>query len=161
MNRKKSLFAGLLLATIVVFTSSSCKKCSVAESDSNTGMIIEDAIIYPKIGYLTGAMDGYYHITGASQYADEFEVSFDGGLTKTPVNYSSYHILANPMTIHCEASFVRDVKMDNMNSLVIYKVDANTCASCENERFIENYVLVPAIPSNFSVYFDQDIIENN
>lgn len=158
MKTKKSLFAGVLLATVLMMGFTSCKKCTVAEEDTNTGVIIQEVIIYPKIGYLANVTGN--HVTGASLYANEFEVSWDGGETKVPVDWNSYDILANPMNVNCKASFVRDVTYNNAANLVLYDVIATTCASCENQRYVENFVLIPKVASGYSVYTDQTINTN-
>ncbi len=158
MKRTTSFFGGLFLVAFVLGSFSSCKKCTVAEEDSNTGIIVQDVIIYPQVGYLANVTG--VHITGNNLYADEFLVSWDGGVTKVPVDWTSYDILANPMTINCKASFVRDVEYNNAASIVNYVVTATTCSSCENERFVENFVLVPKIANGYSVYTDQTINKN-
>jgi hypothetical protein len=158
MKTKRILFTGVLFAATMLLSLTSCKKCTVAEEDVNTGAIVEGALVYPKVGYLTDVVG--VHVTGANQYSNEFEVSFDGGVTKQAVDWNTYDILSNSMIVNCKASFVRDVTYDNVNSLVLYKVTATTCKSCEAERFIENFVLIPKVQAGYSVYADQDILIN-
>ncbi|OFZ44164.1 MAG: hypothetical protein A3D92_07350 [Bacteroidetes bacterium RIFCSPHIGHO2_02_FULL_44_7] len=138
----------------------SCKKCTVADESSDTGLIIPDVVIYPGAGYMTGEMNGYYLVDGNSPFADKFQVSFDGGITKEDVDWSIYDILANPMTVDCKASFIREVNFDYVLDQVFYNVIATTCESCENPRFVENYVLIPKVPTGFTVYFDTEIRMN-
>ena len=143
----------------MLLISNSCKKCTVAEENTDSGIIVKGAIIYPKSGYVTSNTSSN-HFTSSSDYANQFEVSFDGGQTRVPVDFGTYDILASPMTIKCKASFERDVNVDNINNIVTYTVTATTCSSCENERFVENYVLVPKIASGMTVWFDPEINEN-
>lgn len=157
MKSKTSLFTGIILAILVVGSFSSCKKCTVAETDTNTGEIITTAIVYPKVGYMSE--NGNY-FTGANINADNFEVSFDGGKTKGPVDWGTYSILANPQMVNCKASFSRDVTFDDINDLVLYTVTATTCESCTPERYVENFILIPNVPAGYSVYFDSDVITN-
>ena len=159
MKSKKLLFAGMFIATLVVMGLSSCKKCVVADSDSSTGIIITEAIIYPKIGYMTQEPGGYY-FNGTGIHGDDFEVSFDGGATKGPVDWNSYAVLGNPQMVNCKASFVRDVTLDDLNNAILYNVTATTCESCSPERYVENYVLIPKVPSGYSVFFDSDVVTN-
>jgi hypothetical protein len=161
MTVKKSLFTGALLAFAVIFSASSCKRCNVAEEDVSSGSIIEDAIVYPHAGYQSGQFGSQsYVVRGPSPTgAYSFEVSFDGGVTKVPVNYSQYSLMAYPMTVNCEASFQREVTFNHAIGAVTYKIDAVTCKSCENMRTIENYVLVPAVPIGYSVLHDINLIE--
>lgn len=152
------MILGLLFTS--TFLLGSCKKCTVADESSDTGLIIPDVVLYPGQGYITGELNGYYLIDGNSIYADDFQVSYDGGVTKEPIDWTIYDVLANPMTIDCKASFVREVNFDYVLNQAFYKVTATTCESCENPRFVENYVLVPKIPTGFTVYFDTEILMN-
>tara|TARA_R110002072_G_scaffold282761_1_gene445808 strand:- start:31602 stop:32078 length:477 start_codon:yes stop_codon:yes gene_type:complete len=158
MSFKKSILLSAL-ATAILLATSSCKKCTVAESNEETGIIIAGAIIYPKSGYIT-ADSGTKLFNGTGQYANSFEVSFDGGQTRIPVDYGMYDILANPMTIKCKASVIKDVKYDAGNAILRYKATATTCKSCEEERYIENYVLIPKITAGATVWFEPIVNEN-
>lgn len=163
MKTSKFLLFGLLLVS--GFVLNSCKKCTVADANEDTGQIItgqneKTVIIYPKVGYLTQVLNGNYHVTGASEYADDFEVSFDGGITKTAVDWNTYDILGNPMTVSCKASFIREVTFNWGVNTVYYNVIANTCESCDPERYVENWVLIPKVPSGFSVYYDTEVKHN-
>ena len=159
MSIKRSFILSFV-AIAFLLVANSCKKCTVAEENTETGIIVKGAIIYPKSGYITQNISSN-HITGTNNsYASSFEVSFDGGATRVPVDFNTYDVLASPMTIYCKASFVKDVTLDNINSIVTYKVTATTCSKCENKRFVENYVLVPKIASGTTVWFDPVIIEN-
>ena len=159
MNMNKSLLVSLSLLVLVFLSSSSCKKCETDDADVNTGAIINDVIIYPSSGYLSSNFGGDYHIDGSHSHKNSFLVSFDGGLTKDSVDYSTYHILCLPMSIKCEASFVRDVKVDDVNNRTTYTVTAKTCSSCEQVYTVENYVLVSALPP-YPIEFVDVITEN-
>lgn len=154
---KKTLLLASLVSVLMIGTVS-CKKCTVAEEDTVSGMVIPNAVVYARTGYLTEITS--YNVFNGGQFADDFEVSFDNGLTRVPVDYSAYTILANPMMINCKASFEKNVTRDDINNIVRYEVTATTCKSCEQERFVENYVLVSKIPSNYTVLFPQDIQAN-
>jgi hypothetical protein len=156
MKTKKSFFTVLLAMTVVLVGFTSCQKCNVAEEDTNSGIIVQDVIIYPKIGYLTDVCG--VHVTGANQYADQLEVSWDGGLTRQPIDYNTYDVLCNPMIVQCEASFEREVKINAAANIVQYDITATTCSSCEAQYHVENFVLVPKIAGGLSVYTDQTII---
>ncbi|HIP32429.1 MAG TPA: hypothetical protein EYG86_06695 [Crocinitomicaceae bacterium] len=158
MLTKKSILLSLVAITFLL-VANSCKKCTVADNNEVTGIIVKDAIIYPKVGYIS-TDTGIKHFTGVGIHANSFEVSFDGGHTRVPVNWGAYDILANPMTIKCKASILNDVKVDAINSIVTYTSTATTCKSCEQDRRIENFVLVPTISSGSTVWFDPIITEN-
>ena len=150
-------------ALAVLFISSSCKKCDAGNENVSTGEIIQGAIIYPQSGYMTSGYNTWLFNAEANMgHNDEqFEVSFDGGLTKVAVDFSQYSVMGNPMTVNCEASFVRDVTRDNINNLVTYNVTATTCNSCKERRTVENYVLVNKIPDGaYTLQFlNQEIVK--
>ena len=117
------------------------------------GWIEEDVIFYPKRGYMTSEMKGVFVVTGNSKWANEFEVSIDGG-PKQPVDYNKYTILCYPILSKCNAQFVRDVSFNSVNQTVEYEIEVTQCSRCEEERITENYVLVPKFPSNYIVNYD-------
>jgi len=157
MVNKTTLFTGAILSMLLVFSTTSCKKCKLSDGEQNTGLIIQDVIIYPNSGYMTDNMSGNYNIGGSHPAASSFEVSFDGGATRTAVDYSKYTILANPITIPCEASLNRDVSYNSTLDFYTYDLSGETCDGCGNDRFIENYVLISAIPGNAQVVYDQNV----
>lgn len=151
--KKAALFILLLGTTLA--TGSCVKKCKLSESSSDNGVIVKDIVIYPNSGYMTSSMGGDYHIDGSHSYAGEFQISQDGGQTRSSVNYSTYHILGNPVVVKCDASFVRTVTIDDVNQIVNYTIDVTECSTtCDEQRTTENYVLVPAIPSGYTVIYD-------
>jgi hypothetical protein len=152
MKRFNKYFALAILA-LGIFTSSCKKKCVMEPNNLDKGWIEENVIFYPKLGYMTSAMKGNYVVTGSSEFADQFEVSIDGG-AKQPVDYSNYTILCYPIVSKCNAQFVRDVSFNSVNQTVVYEIEVTQCSKCEEERMTENYVLVPKFPSNYQVTYD-------
>jgi hypothetical protein len=136
----------------------SCKKkCKVDELNKDSGEIIDSVVFYPTSGYMTSSMGGNYVVTSSHPYADRFEIKIGQGV-KQPVDYTQYTILANPISATCDVAFEREVKIDDANQKVIYSVKATQCPDCESTNYIENYVLVPAFPSNYEVVFDTVVI---
>jgi hypothetical protein len=137
----------------------SCKKKCVVEADTiNGGSIVKDVIFYPESGYMTGNMGGDYSIDASHQYANKLQVSI-GGAAKTNVNYNNYTVLCYPISAKCNAAYDRSVTIDNINQTVVYKIVVTQCANCEEVRMTENYVLVPAFPSNYTVLYDISYID--
>ncbi len=163
---KKAFYTttALFLACLVLGLSSSCKKsCVIETADTSSGTILEDISVFPSSGGLTGSMLGQtYHITASHNYASNFEMSLDDGITKTPVNYSSYSILCFPMLVNCEVSFEREVSVNATAGTATYRIRAYQCkeAKCDEQRVVENYVTVPAIPESYTIIYDVDIVEN-
>ena len=158
----KRVYVFTLALSAVLLLSVSCKKrCNIPDSDSYSGNVVwvdEEAgtvpVIYPSSGYMTDNMNGDYHIDANHLYAEYFDVSFDGGITRAPVNMSSYNILAYPLLISCDAAVERTVTVDDANGFVSYHLKVHECnQGCDEKRFIENYVLVPAFPESYNVVY--------
>jgi hypothetical protein len=153
MKKYTKSFFSLLLISLALFTTSCKKKCVMDINNEDKGWIEENVIFYPQLGYITTALKGNYVITESSPFADEFLVSIDGG-EKAPVDFNNYTILCYPIITHCNAQFVRDVSFNSVNQTVEYSITVTQCAQCEEERFTENFVLVPKFPSNYNVTYD-------
>lgn len=149
------LFVLLLVSPILISTS--CKKCKVDAVDVNTGDIVEDFVLYPIPGYMTE--NGVYVFDGSNAYYnDNFEVSINGG-AKVPVNWNAYTVLANPLRAKCNASFERNVIIDHNSQVVTYTLKVTQCDNCKEERYTENYVLVPKFPSTYAVNISHTIVD--
>lgn len=148
----KSLFS-LLLISLSLFTTSCKKKCVMDINNEDKGWIEENVIFYNNNAYLSNLLKGNYVVTASSPFANQIKVSIDGGQVK-PVDYSNYTVLCYPILSHCNAQFVRDVSFNSVNQTVEYSITVTQCAQCEEERFTENFVLVPKFPSNYNVTYD-------
>lgn len=153
---KTFLFA-LLVVAFTLF--SGCKKaCKSLGENVTSGEIKTDVAVYPESGYMTSSMtQSQYLITGSSNYANRFKISFDNGETKQSVNYGQYSILCYPVTTSCFAQFDRNVKIDDANGIVKYTIKVKECGKCTSERTTENYVLIRAVPDTYQVVYDVDI----
>ena len=156
--------ATLSIAIIAVaLLSVSCNKgCDLDQDDVSSGAVISInpgnsdgvVVIYPTVGYITSEMSGDYLVNGSSAFASSFEVSFDGGQSRAPVNYGAYSILANPVEISCDAWLERNVEFDINTFTVTYTVTVHECNNgCNELRTLENYVLVPVVPPNYTVSY--------
>lgn len=154
MNTKiaKLLFISLSAAS---FLFSGCnKKCELPEN-VNSGEIVNSVSVFAQSGYMTAEMTSdQYLVTGSSDFADRFKMSTDGGITKTSVDYNEYSILCYPVTTSCYASFDRSVEIDDLNGVVVYKIRIQECGKCDDQRYIENFIAIRAIPDTYTVLFD-------
>ncbi len=162
---KKALYTTttLFFAFLVLSLTYSCKKSCVIETiDISSGTINESISLFPSSGGMTGSMQGVYHITSVHNFATNFEMSLDNGVTKIPIDYSSYSILCFPMIVNCEVSFDREVSVNDILGTATYRIRAFQCknAKCDEKRSVENYVIVPAIPASYAIIYDVDIIES-
>ncbi len=149
-----------LLATmaVVTFLSIGCKKKCDLGQDIISGEIKSDISVFPEAGYLTADLSNdQYLITADHPYADRYQISADRGMTKSDVNYNEYSILCYPMTVSCFAQFDRSVAIDDVNGVVKYTIKVKDCGKCKEDRYVENYVVIRAIPSSYLIIFDTDI----
>lgn len=148
---KLLLLSGLALALVTV----SCKKtCKELREDTYAGAIKADISVYPSSGYLTSNLGGDYLITGNHQYANRFEISFDKGQTKVPVDYSKYSIVACPVVTYCNARFDKSVEINYQAGAVVYSILSEECGDCGQGRTTENYVVIPAVPESYQLLLD-------
>lgn len=151
----KGLF--LLVLVLGLGTTSCKKKCVIEKENTDLGAIIsesqtgEEVVVYHS-GYKPPSISNHY--TASHLYADLIEVSFDGGQTRGPVNWNQYHVLTNPVWVSCEAKFDREVLFNATNQTVTYKLNVTNCGSCDEKYYAENYVLIPAVPSSYTVLYD-------
>ena len=106
---------------------------------------------------MPGNMSNHYN--PSHPYADKIEVSFDGGRTRGPINYTQYHVLRNPVNTTCEAIIDREVAFNAASQTVTYKVSVTNCSDCDESYYAENYVLIPAIPNGYTVLYDVSYTE--
>lgn len=151
----KGLF---LLVLLVGLGSVSCKKtCVIDKENSDLGAIIsesqtgEEVVVYHS-GYKPVSISNHY--TATHPYADHIEVSFNGGLSRGPVNWNQYNVLTNPVWVSCEAKFDREVLFNPTAQTVTYKLNVTNCGACDQKYYAENYVLIPAVPSSYTVLYD-------
>lgn len=162
MRKIKLYTTSLLMMSVLLIGFSSCaKKCKIEKESVDSGLIVKDVSIYPAHGYITQDMSGDYHVHGGSAIADKFEMSTDEGQTRSPFNYTAYSILAYPMTLNCNFKLDRSVSVNDVAQTATYKIIATQCkeATCAEQRFIENFIAVPAIPSSYTILHDIQIIE--
>ena len=143
----------LILAVLFMGFSSCKKKCVIEKEGTDSGVIVKSVLVYPQHGYITSDLNGNYHIDETSGSASKFEMSTDGGQTKIPMNYDAYSILAHPMVLSCNFSLDREVLINDIAETVTYTITVTECkeALCQEERFIENYVVVPSFPSTYTL----------
>jgi hypothetical protein len=153
--RKFKFYAPTMLILSVLFIGfSSCKKkCVIEKEGTDSGVIVKSVLVYPQHGYITSDLNGNYHIDETSGSANKFEMSTDGGQSRVPMNYDAYSILAHPMVLSCNFSLDREVLINDIAQTVTYAITVTECADplCQEERFIENYVVVPSFPSTYTV----------
>lgn len=154
MHKLKFYAPALLILSVLFLGFSSCsKKCVIENEGADSGVIDTTVLVYPQHGYITQDLSGNYQIDETSPVADKFQMSTDGGQSKIPVNYTEYNILAFPMTLSCNFSLDREVLINDVAQTVSYKITATQCKDpkCQEQRFIENFVIVPAFPTSYVV----------
>jgi hypothetical protein len=123
--------------SISILAFSSCAKKCKAPKDSGGGLIISDVIIYPSVKNAPVKLA----ITASTQYGADALVSFDGGYTRIPVDYSKYNLMCNEISTKCDAGFERSVDVDPVLGIVTYSIDVTECETCPEKYKTMNYVL--------------------
>lgn len=148
----------LILSTAAMTLFSGCKKKCDLDENTATGAIKADVSIYPESGYITSSWtQDQYHITASHPKAGSFKVSTDGGMTKSDVDYNQYSILCYPMNVNCVAQFEKNVLIDDVGEVVKYTIKVKDCGKCDQQRYVENFVAIRAIPDTYTIIYDVDI----
>lgn len=149
--------------SVILMTGVSCKKnCTIPEEDTYSGPIItqeneQNVVIYPSSGGILSSFPNGMHITSSSQqlYQDYFDVSFDGGLTRQPVDFSRYNIIGYPLSVKCDASVGRDLATNFLSGSAVFTMTVEECNDgCDELRSLENYILVDDSMANYNVSFN-------
>jgi hypothetical protein len=141
---KNILLLTLLLLSIII---TGCNKCD--PSNSEGGSVIKDAIVR-----VIGGQGGANFITNAAQYNAPIEMSLDGGVTYSPVDFTKYSVFSLPTTATCSAGYNRSVTSSDATQVVTYTVSITECDYCDGSTTINNWVLTSVIPSNYTVVYD-------
>ncbi|HZH87452.1 MAG TPA: hypothetical protein VFD77_09045 [Brumimicrobium sp.] len=141
---RKLYFIFIVLIT-TLFTS--CNKCD--PSNSSSGLIVEDAIIRVIGNSHTGGV----FISDATEYSSPIEMSLDGGVSYTNVDYSKYSVFSLITTSSCSSGYNRSVVLDAINETVNYTIEITECSTCTNLTTIGNWVLTSKVPSNYAPVF--------
>lgn len=151
----KLIFLSVLAMTVSL---GSCKKkCTINKEDTHSGQIIYEkndglVVVMPVSGYMTSNVTPQQHLIQSNHtYADRYEVSFDGGANKGPVDYNLYNIVAFPLYVTCEAALDREVLIDNTTQTVTYNINITECGNCTEQYIMENYVLIPKVPLGYTL----------
>lgn len=92
-------------------------------------------------------------VTDSSQVNFPIEVSLDNQITFEPVDFTKYSLLAFPTTASCSSGYDRVVVKNDTDQTVTYTITINECGTCEGNVYITNWVLIPAVPSNYTPIF--------
>lgn len=138
------LIAILVLTTI---TLTSCNKCDA--SNSTSGLIVDNAIV--RVQGNQGGSTNF--ITSQNQINYSIEMSLDGGITYTAVDWNKYCVFSLQSSASCSTGYHRDVTANPVAKTVTYTVELNECDTCETIVTIKNWVLTTKVPSNYTPKF--------
>ena len=136
-----------IITAVAITLFTSCKKCD--PSNNTSGIIVKDAIVRAL-----GVAAGQQFITDGSELPKPLEMSLDGGVTYTPVDFTKYSVFALTTTSSCSSGYDRNVTIDPMNSLVTYTITITECSTCKNNTTIDNWVLTSKVPGNYTPIFN-------
>jgi len=148
--------------SVVLMTGVSCKKdCDIPETDVYEGPIITEVnekavVIYPGSGGIISSFPDGMHLTANSlpEHQSWFEVSFDGGLTRQPVDFNNYNIIGYPLSVKCDASIKRTLTPNPTAGTALYTMEVEDCIDgCDVVRSLENYILVDDSMANYSINY--------
>ena len=162
----KNLIYTILL--IVFFISTSCNKLDgnkgykkFPEQIIGTGEIIPNAMINYGTSTNSKSSGGERIITSDSLNVHSLVVSFDGGASYIPIDFSQYSILGKYAEGDSRVVFERNVTKSIEKQKYIYKIRVIQCGSWLTYNASLNYVLIPKMEDNFSVEFIVEHVQWN
>jgi len=158
---KKALLFTFGLSAVLMTTISCKKSCNIPEEDTYSGPIISEVnetkvIIYAHPGGLLESFPNGMHITSNSPIGQQewFEVSFDGGITRQPVDFTQYNIIGYPLVVKCDAAIDRSLTTNPTANSALFTMTVEECNDgCDELRSLENYILVDDTMANYTVAF--------
>ncbi len=69
------------------------------------------------------------------------------------INFNNYSLLGKSVWASCKYKLNRNVTEDKANNKYIYTIELKECGSCSDLTKIDNWVLVPKIPTGYSIDF--------
>jgi hypothetical protein len=150
----KQVFIFLLAFMILTTSCNSCKECSEQLPPENLykGEIVPNAIVS-----VSGSYNSRNDHIIRNDSTSTVKVSFDGGTTFVPVDFSQYTVLGKYAGGGCMVSFEREVSRNHAEKKVRYFIKVHECGNCKTGTYYVHWVLVPKIPDDYTVSF---VVEN-
>lgn len=119
-----------------------CKEEPVCEiGDTNAGIIVRNANITCK------PLRDNIIVDSDSMY----QVLFGGACADHGIDFDTYTLLGAYHTGQCNVKFMREVKSIDAENRYEYTVTATHCGRCSSDGLSYNLVLVPKLPSGWTV----------
>ena len=140
-------FLYLFTISLTFLLATACKKDCDA-SNSFGGEVIDNAIVK-----VMGHPSANTLVTEQGMMGFKYEVSFNEGLSYSPVDFGKYSVLCQITRANCSSGYHRTASIDNSEGTVTYTIEITECDDCEAQATVYNWVLIPAVPSSYEAIF--------
>lgn len=69
------------------------------------------------------------------------------------INFNNYTLLGKTILATCKFKIIRNVELNISQNKYIYTIELFQCGNCIEENKVDNWILVPKIPSGYDVDF--------
>ena len=69
------------------------------------------------------------------------------------INFNNFTLLGKTIVASCKYKIIRNVEINITENKYIYTIELHQCGNCIEENKIDNWILVPKIPSGYDVDF--------
>ena len=138
-----------LLVVCVVFISDACIKGPRCwGDDKNEGLIKEmvDMNCWPL-----NEDDG----EGIFRNEKEYRAAFDTACVLPEIDFSEFSLLFQQTTGGCYSKHKRNVEVIEGEKRVHFRIQVNNCGACKRMGVYNHWVLVPKVPDDFTVSFEE------
>lgn len=150
MKKIKIISAITLLVILIMMSCSKSPKCW--GDNKNKGCIV-DNFEWPDC-YSAKASSGNSYVIRSSDNIDTLD---NCNSTPFPVDFSQHSIIAQSVSGQCNIKVIRELIIDDSNKQYNYKITVKECGHCKKAAIDKQFVLVPAIPDDYSVNFDVEV----
>ena len=99
--------------------------------------------------------DQFYEINSNAEYqalsllahSDQTVCQFEN------INFNNYTLLGKSIWASCKYKIKRNVTEDKDNNKYIYMIELKECGNCSDLTMLDNWILVPKIPTGYTVDF--------
>lgn len=153
-NKYSTSKLGLGVFILILFTT--CIKGPRCWGENkNKGIIKSEVTDIPFPSDIIGSSIGAKYIISSEI---EFKKLFDSiDYSKLPtIDFNSFTLLGKYETGGCYTKVIREVTDIPKEKKYLYKIKIRNCGACKRGSVLFNFVLVPKLPSDYTVTFEVD-----
>jgi len=151
----KSLIKSIAFLILIIFITNCHKspKCW-GDKEKNSGIIVRsfnpcdncNVIVNPDSSYVINSLEEYQQLSNLA-HSNIAICQFN------EINFNNYSLLGKTILASCKFKIIRSVDKNETQKKYTYTIELLQCGNCVEQNKIDNWILVPKIPSGYDVDF--------